>query len=233
MSVFKFKQFEVNQTNSAMKIGTDAMVFGALIDVSNKKNGLDIGTGTGVLSLMVAQRNQTIKIKAIEIDLNAFQEAKNNFLASPFHSQLEAIHQDVKTFQSNEKFDLIFSNPPYFQNATKSISDERNLARHTDTLSMEELSLKVSEIISTDGDFWIILPIETMQEIDFHLKSLHFFLNQEILIYGKENQLVRKIASYSKSKKDGFQQELIIRNTDNQYTAAYKELTIDYHFNQL
>lgn len=233
MSVFKFKQFEVNQTNSAMKIGTDAMVFGALIDASNKKNGLDIGTGTGVLSLMVAQRNQTIKIKAIEIDLNAFQEAENNFLASTFHPQLEAIHQDVKAFQTDEKFDLIFSNPPYFQNATKSISDERNLARHTDTLSMEELSLKVSEIISTDGDFWIILPIETMQEIDFHLKSLHFFLNQVILIYGKENQLVRKIASYSKSKKDGFQQELIIRKSDNQYTEAYKELTIDYHFNQL
>lgn len=233
MSIFKFKQFEVNQANSAMKIGTDAMIFGALIQSADKKHALDIGTGTGVLSLMLAQNNPSIQIKAIEIEESAFTEAKNNFDNSPFKNQLEAIHCDINLFDSDEKFDLIFTNPPYFENSSKSVSDQRNLARHTDTLSLKDLALKASKLITDDGDIWIILPLDQMHLIAQHLWDLNFFTNHEILIYGKENQPVRQIFTFSRTEKTKNKQELIIRNPDNQYTESYKELTIDFHFNKL
>lgn len=233
MSIFKFKQFEVNQTNSAMKIGTDAMVFGALIQSAGKKNALDIGTGTGVLSLMLAQSNPNLQIKAIEIEESAFTEAKSNFDYSPFRNQLEAIHSDLKLFVSAKKFDLIFTNPPYFENSSKSISDQRNLARHTDALSLKDLALKTSELIADDGDLWIILPLDQMKIITNHLQDLDFFLNQEIQINGKEKLPVRQVFTFSKTEKLKTKHEITIRNADNQYTDEYKSLTIDFHFNKL
>ncbi|MDD2982580.1 MAG: methyltransferase [Crocinitomicaceae bacterium] len=233
MSIFKFKQFNIDQTNSAMKIGTDAMIFGALIETTDKKNGLDIGTGTGVLSLMVAQNNPSLQIKAIEIEENAFLEAKTNFEKSPFQNQLQAIYSDIKEFHSENQFDLIFTNPPYFANSSKSVSGERNLARHTDALSWKELALKVSELLSDDGDFWVILPLEGMQLLREQLQELNFFLNQEIILFGKENQAMRNVYSFSKTQKQTTKREIIIRQADNQYTDAYKKLTIEYHFNTL
>ena len=233
MSIFKFKQFNVNQANSAMKIGTDAMIFGALIEASGKTMALDIGTGTGVLSLMVAQNNPQLQIQAVEIEESAFLEAKNNFENSPFKNQLEAVHSDIKGFESSEKFDLIFTNPPYFENSSKSVSDERNLARHTDMLSLREIAIKASSLITEPGDFWIVLPLDQMEIIAMHLSELNFFINQEVLIYGKENQPVRQIFTFSKTEKQKISRELIVRKSNNQYTEAYKELTIDYHFNKL
>lgn len=233
MSIFKFKQFEVNQANSAMKIGTDAMIFGALIDVANKKRGLDIGSGTGVLSLMVAQKNKSIQIQAIEIESFAYQESKENFEKSIFKHQLEAIHSDIKSFKSLEKFDLIFTNPPYFENSSKSISDERNLARHTDMLTLSELASKLSQLITNDGDVWVILPLEQMQSFSNKMLEMQFFIHQQILIFGKENQAVRQIFCFSKGIKKVVKRELILRNENNQYTEAYKELTKEYHFNKL
>jgi tRNA1Val (adenine37-N6)-methyltransferase len=233
MSIFKFKQFDVNQTNSAMKIGTDALIFGALIESNDKKRGLDIGTGTGVLSLMVAQSNNSIQIKAIEIEEIAYLEAKNNFEKSAFTKQIEAIHGGIQDFHSKPKFDLIFTNPPYFENSSKSISSERNLARHTDTLSLKELALKVSDLITNDGDFWVILPLKQMQILTLNLQEFSFSLNKEILIFGKENQAVRQIFCFSKMKRAKTKREIIVRKSDNQYTDEYKKLTIAYHFNTL
>lgn len=233
MSVFKFKQFEVNQTMSAMKIGTDAMLFGALIDSAGKKNALDIGTGTGVLSLMVAQKNPRIQIKAIEIEEIAFHEAKDNFKNSVFHHQLGAIHGDLKDFNPKERFDLIFTNPPYFTNSSKSVSQTRNIARHTDTLSLQELASKVSELVTDDGDIWVILPEEQMQLLTNKMKNLNFFANEKILIFGKSNQIVRQIICFSKIYKQIVQRELVIRDQNNQYTEEYKRLTSEYHFNKL
>ncbi len=233
MSIFKFKQFEVNQAQSAMKIGTDAMIFGALIEGKGKKRALDIGTGTGVLSLMVAQNNHQMKIQAIEIEEIACHEAEVNFRNSPFQNQIQAIHKDLKEFEVDQKFDLIFTNPPYFQNSSKSISNQRNLARHTDTLSLKELALKVDSLITEDGDFWIILPIEQMEVIGTHLQDLKFFINQEMVIFGKENQAVRQVFTFSKTEKTKKNCELIIRNAENQYTEAYKRLTLEYHYNTL
>lgn len=233
MSIFKFKHFEVNQTNSAMKTGTDAMVFGSLIDVEDKLNALDIGTGTGVLSLMAAQRNPKLKITAIEIEANAFQEAKLNFDASPFQNQLTALHIDFLEFNSDVKFDLIFSNPPYFENASKSLNPTKNLARHDDSLPLNKIFEKASDLLTEKGVFWIILPDLTFDNyLDFAMDQ-GLYLIKQIGIFGKENQLVRKIGAFSKANQEPEISRLIIRKSDGNYTEDYKKMTSEYHFNQL
>lgn len=233
MSIFKFKHFEVNQTNSAMKIGTDSMVFGSLIDVEDKINALDIGTGTGVLSLMTAQRNPKLIISAIEIEANAFMEAKMNFNASPFRNQLNAFHVDFLNFNPDSKFDLVFSNPPYFENASKSLNQEKNLARHDDSLPLEVLFEKVANHLTEDGHFWVILPNLTFDTYLDFARNKGFYLVKEIEVSGTENQLVRKIGAFSKTIKPLEHRNLIVRKNDGNYTDEYKSLTSKYHFNEL
>jgi tRNA1Val (adenine37-N6)-methyltransferase len=233
MSIFKFKHFEVNQSNSAMKIGTDSMVFGSLIDVEGKSNALDIGTGTGVLSLMTAQRNPSLKITAIEIEADAFDEAKINFDNSSFKPQLTAFHVDFLNFSPDSKFDLIFSNPPYFENASKSSSQQKNLARHDDSLPLNVLFEKVAVHLTENGLFWVILPNLTFDTYSEFASKIGLHLFKQIEIFGKENQLVRKIGAFSKINKSLDHSRLIIRKNDGNYTDEYKELTIDYHFNVL
>jgi tRNA1Val (adenine37-N6)-methyltransferase len=233
MSIFKFKHFEVNQSNSAMKIGTDSMVFGSLIDVEGKSNALDIGTGTGVLSLMTAQRNPSLKITAIEIEADAFDEAKINFDNSSFKPQLTAFHVDFLNFSPDSKFDLIFSNPPYFENASKSSSQQKNLARHDDSLPLNVLFEKVAVQLTENGLFWVILPNLTFDTYSEFASKIGLHLFKQIEIFGKENQLVRKIGAFSKINKSLDHSRLIIRKNDGNYTDEYKELTIDYHFNVL
>ena len=233
MSIFKFKHFEVNQTISAMKIGTDSMVFGSLIDVEGKTNALDIGTGTGVLSLMTAQRNPKLIISAVEIEANAFEEAKMNFNKSPFKYQLNALHVDFLNFNPDSKFDLIFSNPPYFENASKSLSPTKNLARHDNSLPLNKLFEKASDLLTQEGHFWVILPNLTFDTyLDFARKQ-GFYLVKEIEVFGTENQLVRKIGAFSKASQEPEISRLIIRKSDGNYTKDYKKLTSEYHFNEL
>lgn len=233
MSIFKFKHFEVNQSNSAMKIGTDSMVFGSLIDVEGKSNALDIGTGTGVLSLMTAQRNPSLKITAIEIEADAFDEAKINFENSSFQPQLTAFHIDFLNFSPDSKFDLIFSNPPYFENASKSSSQQKNLARHDDSLPLNVLFEKVAVHLTENGLFWVILPNLTFDTYSEFASKIGLHLFKQIEIFGKENQLVRKIGAFSKINKSIEHSRLIIRKNDGNYTDEYKKLTVDYHFNVL
>ena len=233
MSIFKFKHFEVNQTISAMKIGTDSMVFGSLIDVEGKSNALDIGTGTGVLSLMTAQRNHQLKITAIEIEANAFQEARLNFKNSKFDSQLAALHVDFLDYHLETKFDLIFSNPPYFENASKSLNQEKNLARHDDSLPLDKLFENARDLLTQEGHFWVILPNLTFDTYLEFAKEIGLQLVKQIEIFGKENQLVRKIGAFSKINIALEHSNLIIRNSEGNYTDEYKKLTVEYHFNDL
>lgn len=216
-----------------MKIGTDSMVFGSLIDVEGKSNALDIGTGTGVLSLMTAQRNPSLKITAIEIEADAFDEAKINFDNSSFKPQLTAFHVDFLNFSPDSKFDLIFSNPPYFENASKSSSQQKNLARHDDSLPLNVLFEKVAVQLTENGLFWVILPNLTFDTYSEFASKIGLHLFKQIEIFGKENQLVRKIGAFSKINKSLDHSRLIIRKNDGNYTDEYKELTIDYHFNVL
>jgi tRNA1Val (adenine37-N6)-methyltransferase len=157
--MFRFKHFIIKQERAAMKVCTDSCLFGSLIDSENIKNALDIGCGTGLLSLMVAQKNLKIQITALEIDQNAVFDAAENIHESPFLNQITLHHQTVQDFakKSNEKFDLIFCNPPFFQNNLKSDKIEKNIAHHAETLTFDDLAESIDVLLEEKGSAWILL----------------------------------------------------------------------------
>lgn len=154
--IFRFKQFNIIQDKCAMKIGMDACVFGSWF--SSGKNFLDVGTGTGILALMAAQRFPEATVDAVDIDLNAFEQASENFKNSAWKSNLKCTHISFIDLDESVFYDHVISNPPYFNNALKSNSDQRDLARHDDYLSVEAFFQKAKKILSPDGKVSVIFP---------------------------------------------------------------------------
>ena len=159
-SFFKFKQFTIQQDRCAMKVCTDACVFGGWADVENDEHILDIGTGTGLLSLMTAQRNKNAKISTVEIEAEAFSQAKENIENSPFADRIEIYHSAIQDFSSLEKFDCIISNPPFFQSDLRSPDSKINQAHHSDSLTFRVLLSAVNRLLTETGKFNILLPID-------------------------------------------------------------------------
>lgn len=159
MPDFRFKQFSVRQDDSALKIGTDAVLLGAAMTVSpDDRRLLDIGTGTGVIALMAAQRCPDAKITAVEIDAASAGEATFNFAASPWSSRLQAICTPLQEYAPPGKFDLIFSNPPYFDNSLTNPGERETSARHTVSLSNGDICAFAAEWLTPDGRLSLILP---------------------------------------------------------------------------
>lgn len=157
-SYFQFRQFRVDQGQCAMKVTLDACLFGASIEVSDSKRILDIGTGTGLLSLMAAQRCNA-KIDAVELDVDAMQQAKENFRQSPWRERLNVIHSAVQDLpETDELYDTIICNPPFFDNALKAPDVQRNMARHTCSLSFDDLARAIDKQLMKSGNAWLLLP---------------------------------------------------------------------------
>ena len=161
-SYFAFKQFNIDQGQCAMKVTTDACLFGALLGQSSSlrpvRQVLDIGAGTGLLSLMVAQ-NSSATITAVELDKQAAQQASNNFTNSPWASRLHLVHSAIQDFTCDQRFDRIITNPPFFQQAFKGNDTRRNLARHTDTLTFTDLACAIAQHLQDNGEAWVLLPV--------------------------------------------------------------------------
>lgn len=228
MSTFRFKHFSVSQANSAMKVGTDAMVLGALIEVNKHRRALDIGAGTGVLSLMQAQKSEDLNIVAIELDENACRDARRNVADSPFNGRIQVVEDDFFQYTSGQLFDLIFSNPPYF-NATYLPDDEqRALARHAD-FSFDRFFQHTATLLHPEGELWIILPVETFDRI----VSQHMFhplhIATEIQVWGSPTKCVRKVVRFTVQPTEPTQRRIVIRDASGAYTDDYKELTLEFH----
>ncbi len=156
---FRFKQFSVLNDKTAMKVGTDGVLLGAWCDVTTVSNVLDVGTGCGLIALMIAQRNNHALIHGIDIDENAIDEAQINFANSPWAPRLTASVADFNNFENNgDKYDLIVSNPPFFTNGILPPSNARNQARHTTSLSYESLLSRSRHLLSNHGTIAIITP---------------------------------------------------------------------------
>ncbi len=168
---FRFRQFEVWHDRCAMKVGTDAVLLGAWCEVDSSMPHariLDIGTGSGVVALMMAQRWEGAQIDGVEIDEQAALQAQENCLHSPWAHRMQVIHQSVQTFaQAHEAhtYDLIVSNPPYFQNSLKNPDAQRQMARHTDELSSEELLFCAAKMLKKEGTLALILPAQQKEVI--------------------------------------------------------------------
>lgn len=231
---FDFKEFSVTQAHSALKVGTDAMLLGAIAHHENPKNILDVGTGTGVLALMLAQKYPNAKIHAIDIDSNSLFDCQENFENSPWAENLSQTIIDFNRFETTTKFDLIISNPPFYQNGLKGENERNNLAKHESDNLISELIVKSKELLTNHGILWLILPYASSENwIDFAQKN-GLYLVENHTISAKTERPKRSVLAFGMeaiAPRKLF--ELIVRTDSGGYTEEYKMLTKDFHSKEL
>ena len=230
---FQFKQFLVHHLYSTMKVGTDAVLLGTLAELPKSGNILEVGTGTGIISLILAQRCEA-QITAIDIHQASVWEARANFKGSPWNERLKALMISFQAFatQGNPtRFDLIISNPPFFENDLKSTDENRNLARHNDQLSYRDFLLASRYFISEKGKLCLILPPSEAQIFINEAENLEFYLQKKIEIKPKpQKEANRLILSFGNQLPNEIKtKSFTIRNNDNSYSVEYKTLTEDYY----
>nr|WP_315423310.1 methyltransferase [uncultured Pedobacter sp.] len=229
MSVFKFKQFEVDQTGCAMKINTDGVLIGAMANHHAPKNILDIGTGTGVIALMLAQRFPDANIHAVEIDGQAAETAGRNFQASVFSERLSINHIAIEQYNNNEKFDLIVSNPPFFVNDLKNEEFRKGIARHAGQDFFSLLVEKSSSLLADGGLIWLILPIKQADEVIAIASQYDLSLAERINIHSDENKpTFRQMICLKKGKTLLKESDFNIYQSLKEHTKAYKLLLKDF-----
>lgn len=175
---FRFKKFTVYHDKCAMKVGTDAVLLGAWADTSFCRNILDIGTGTGIIALMLAQRSQAT-VEAIDIDKEACVQATENAAASPYTERIKVVHASCADFAASnqqKRYDLIVSNPPYFINSLKCPDNKRTVARHTDTLLLSDLIREAQTLLSPSGRIALVLPYERLEEVKALASANHLYI---------------------------------------------------------
>lgn len=226
--VFKFKQFEVAQDSCPMKIGTDGVLLGAWVNVDGAKHVLDIGTGTGIIALMIAQRTEEANIVALDVDQDSCEQASANFKNSPWETRLRAGHQSVQEYSkfSTDTFDLIVCNPPFFTGGTISKSQPKNIVRHTIKLPHGELLRSVSRLLSPEGRFAVILPyIEGLRFIEI-AANYNLFANKITEVNPNEGKPIeRLLIDFSKNQSAVVQDALVIEKERHKYTEEYIALT--------
>lgn len=229
---FKFKQFTISQTHAAMKVGTDGVLLGAWADIANANRILDIGTGTGVIALMLAQRNATALIDAIEIDTPSAKQAELNAEKSPWHGRVSIINKSFQDFvaESSHKYDLIVSNPPYFDQSLKSPFEHRTLTRHNDTLPYDELLKGIASLLAVNGKFCGVFPYTEGNVFVAKAASYGLFCNKRLNIQSKPNRnTLRMLIQLEMEKKPIEESTLCIHNSEGNYTDEYKQLTADFY----
>ncbi len=226
---FAFKQFTIYQDKCAMKVCTDACIFGAVLPKMNNGKALDIGTGTGLLSLMFAQKNTSCNIDTIEIENDAFEQAKNNIASSIFNHRINIINGDIRCYSSENKYQLIFCNPPFYENDLKSNNDAKNIAMHTSLLSYDSLMNAVVNLLDIDGTFAILIPYKLERQIIDNAFSSGLFANSIIRLQQTENHsYFRSIIFFNKQINTVKESALIIK-IQNEYSKEFIELLKDYY----
>lgn len=227
MKPFRFQQFSIQQSKDVFRVGTDGVLLGAMCNVKNAKKILEIGTGTGLISLMLAQRNVSAKISAIDINENAVKLASENFRNSIFNENLKVELKDFKNFETNENFDLVVCNPPFFE---ENASAKDVLARQQVELNFRNLVEKSTEIITKKGILSIILPSEAATDVKSLAEEFNLYLVREINIYGIEGgNLKRNILEFSLVQKPLEISDFVIEKSPREYSDQYLNLTKNFH----
>jgi tRNA1Val (adenine37-N6)-methyltransferase len=231
-SYFQFKQFTVFQDQCAMKVCTDACILGAWFSEKTPAYStvLDIGSGTGLLMLMLAQKHKG-EIHGIELDLPAFRQLKNNIGQSRWSSDLKAFPGDVRQFTFPHKFDFIITNPPFYEKDLPSDTHSRNLALHSKELTLTDLLNAIDGNLSQEGSFGILLPYHRAKYFEELAISRHFYLRERLLIrQTPRHDLFRAVLHFSRLKENFITDtELTIHDAQGQYTSEFVELMRDYY----
>ena len=215
-----------------MKVGTDAVLLGAWCSINNVPNTiLDIGSGTGIISLMLAQRTDAMTIDAIEIDQNAYEQTVENFEQSDWADRLYCYHTTFQEFanqivEEKETYDLIISNPPFYTDDLKTENKARNKARFTSSLTFKELVSGVAKILSKKGTFTVIIPFKEVEKFIALAKKSLLFLNKICNVKGNpSSEMKRSLLEFSFQQKEIIEEKLTIETARHQYTEAYITLT--------
>lgn len=233
MSGFTFKQFSIAQEKSAMKVGVDGVMLGAWSDIANADNILDIGTGTGLIAIMLAQRNSTANIDAVEIDKMAYEQAVENVNNCRWKERINVIHDDFQYFAetTQKRYDLIVSNPPYFIASLQSPKIQRTVARHAALLTQDELLCGINKILAGNGKFCAIFPYIEANIFIAKAAAINIFCNKKTNIKPNYDKPVKRILlEFSRTKQNLSETTICIEtNERHNYTAEYKMLTKDFY----
>lgn len=214
-----------------MKIGTDGVLLGAWADIEGDSRILDVGTGTGLIALMLAQRNASAEIVGVDISHEAIEEARDNFLNSPWAKRLSLTEGDVCSFESNEKFDHIVSNPPYFVDSLHSPDSLRTMARHTSSLKFEDLVTSAVRLLRPGGRLSVILPTECTMQFRFAAFGRLWLCRQLNVVTKAGDSPRRTLMEFCLSDKPLMPSvaTLTMRHRDSSYTEEYRQLTEDFY----
>jgi len=231
---FQFKQFKIEQDKCGMKVTTDACLFGAWVasDLAKQKTQpqhiLDIGAGTGLLSLMLAQKVDAT-IHAVEIDAAAAEQAKENCNASNWSERLTVTHLPLQELESNKLFDVIISNPPFFDNDLKSIATNRNLALHSTALDFQTLLSKVGQLLKADGSFFVLIPAHRTASFIVDAAKSGFHVSANIAVQQTEKHpTFRNMLKLVLTPVATSHHNIIIKENQD-YTEAFTALLSDYY----
>lgn len=233
---FEFKHFRLQQDRCAMKVSTDSCIFGAWIQLDNTtKIVLDIGTGTGILSLMVKQRFSMAEIHAVEADDGALQQSSENFLLSPFTNPPQAFHGLIQDYKPGFLYDEVFTNPPYFQQGLKSPDAQINRAKHATELTLNELVSEIDRLVKKEGQWHVILPVSESENLD-QLAALKdwYPVRQTYICHMPGKQPIRRMSTFARFEEDMppkiMEEYLYIFNdAEKKYNDSFVSLTKDYY----
>ena len=228
---FKFKQFTIFQDRCAMKVGTDGVLLGAWTEVKNTKSLLDIGTGTGLVALMLAQRS-TAEIDAVEIDESSGIQAEENVSMSPWKDRVKIYKSSVQDYTKccSKRYNLIVSNPPFFENACKASKQARTVARHTDLLSQIDLLNVSKQLLDEGGRLTVIYPTEAANSFQQKAQELGFFCNRKLLVKPTPAGSTKRILmELSQSAKPQSENTLTLETERHIYTPEFIDLVKDFY----
>ncbi len=230
-SYFRFKQFTVEHDRCAMKVGTDGVLLGAWAEVSGAKHILDIGTGTGLIALMAAQRNLDATITGIDIDDDAVCQAKKNVQNSPFSNRIKILKQDILQWNTTERFDAILCNPPFFKEDTYSPIENRKTARSNVAMPLDQLAHAVKKLLTAGGTFSAVIPADLFSELTAHCLKESLYLKTKMLVKTTERKLPKRVLlTFCNSHTESVEENLLLlQNADGSRSADYLLLTRDFY----
>jgi tRNA1Val (adenine37-N6)-methyltransferase len=228
---FHFKQFSIQHDKATHKVGTDAVLLGAWVNVSSATRVLDIGTGSGVIALMIAQRTgSSVFIDGVEIQEADAIQASENAARSPWSDRVKIHHTSIEDFNESHSYDLIVSNPPFFVNSSIPPVRARGIARHTNELTFESLLVAVKKLLTNNGSFAVILPLEESKIFSSMSMAEGFLMNRTMAVKSRDDKTVERVLmEFSRVEKSLELKSLTIHDEGNEWSSDYKNLTRDFY----
>ena len=227
---FSFKQFTVRHDRCAMKVGTDGVLLGAWAPVEHARTALDVGTGTGLVALQLAQRNPLLRVTAVEVDADAASQASENAARSPWPERIEVVRADFKDFQSPGGFDLIVSNPPYFLDALPCPDRQRRVARHAGGLNYDLLFRRSVRLLGEDGVLSVIIPAEVERAAEEAAWAQGLCPRRRTRVFTKAGKPARRVLlTFGRRLGPVDEDALCIHRPDGSYSDDYRRLTGEFY----